>query len=166
MRAVVLIGSPGVGKSATVTLLADTLEVEGRPNAVVEVESLARGFPYPPLTQALAALPLVVELHREAGHDLLLATATPENQSELDALLEAIKDADVTVIRLAAKPETAVARVTAREPAAWPGLSRLLDTARDLGNRLDGLSRVDRVIATDELAPAAVVAAVRAAASI
>ena len=89
MRAVVLIGSPGVGKSATVTLLADMLEAEGRPNAVVEVESLARAFPSPPPAQALAALPRVVELHREAGRDLLLATATPETQGELDALLDA-----------------------------------------------------------------------------
>jgi ATPase subunit of ABC transporter with duplicated ATPase domains len=89
MRAVILIGSPGVGKSTTLTLLADTLEADGIANAVVEVESLARAFPYPPLTQALAALPAIVELHRKAGHDLLLAAATPENQRELDALVDA-----------------------------------------------------------------------------
>jgi hypothetical protein len=127
---------------------------------------LARASPYPPLAQALAALPRVVELHRDAGHDLLLATATPETQGELDALFDAVRDADVTVIRLAARPETAVARVTAREPADWPGLPRLLKTARGLGARLDGLSHVDHVIATDERAPAAVVAAVRAATGI
>ena len=127
---------------------------------------MARAFPNPPLAQALAALPLVVELHREAGQDLLLATATPENQSELDALLEALGDAHATVTRLTARPETAVARLTAREPADWAGLPRLLDTARHLGNRLEGLSRVDRIIATDDVAPAGVVAAVRAAAGI
>jgi hypothetical protein len=166
VRAILLIGSPGVGKSTTVTLLADTLEAEGIANAVVEVESLARAFPYPPLAQALAALPRVVELHRDAGQHLLLAVATPENQGELDAVLGALGCADVTVVRLTAPSETAVTRVTAREPADWPGLPPLRDTARDLGARLDALARVDRVIGTDEATPAEVVAAVRAAAGI
>ncbi len=166
MRAVVLIGSPGVGKSTTLALLADTLEAEGVANAVVEVESLARAFPYPPLAQALRALRTVVDLHRDAGHELLLAVATPENQSELDGLLRSLRCADVTVIRLTARPETAVARVSAREPAGWPGLGRLRDTARELGASLDALVGVDRIIATDEATPAEVVAAVRHAARI
>jgi dephospho-CoA kinase len=166
MRAVILIGSPGVGKSTTLTLLADTLEADGIANAVVEVESLARAFPYPPLTQALAALPAIVELHRKAGHDLLLAAATPENQGELDALVDAFGEADVIVIRLTARSETAVARVTAREPPDWSGLPQLRNTARVLGARLDSLAHIDRVIATDDTEPAEVVAEVRAAAGI
>jgi len=166
VRAILLIGSPGVGKSTTVTLLADTLEAEGIANAVVEVESLARAFPYPPLAQALRALPRVVELHRDAGHDLLLAVATPEDQGELDALLGGLGCADVTVVRLTCRSETATRRITAREPADWPGLSQLRDTARDLGARLDALVGVDRVIGTDEATPAEVVAAVRHAAGL
>ena len=166
VRAVVLIGSPGVGKSTTVTLLADSLEAEGVANAVVEVESLARAFPYPPLAQALDALPRVIELHRDAGHDLLLAVATPEDQGELDALLGALGSADVTVVRLTARPRTAARRITAREPANWPGLSQLRDRACDLGARLDALVHVDRVIGTDDATPAEVVAAVRDAAGI
>ena len=71
-----------------------------------------------------------------------------------------------TVIRLTAQPETAVARVTAREAAGWPGLEQLRDTARDLGGSLDALVGVDRVIATDEATPAEVVVAVRDAARI
>jgi len=166
MRAVVLIGSPGVGKSTTVTLLADTLEAEGIANAVVEVESLARAFPYAPLAQALAALPLIIDLHRQAGQELLLAVATPETQSELDALLEAVGEADVSVIRLTARPETAVERVMAREPADWSGLTQLCHAARDLGARLDGFPHVDGIIATDDAEPSEVVAAVRAAVGI
>jgi predicted kinase len=163
---VILIGPPGVGKSTTATLLADALEAEGTAIAVVEVEALARAFPPAPLAQALAALPLVVSLHRQAGHDLLLVVATPESQDELDALLEAVGCADVAVIRLAARPDVAVARVTAREPADWTGLPNLQHTARRLGDRLDGLSGIDRVIETDGAAPAEVVAAVRAATGI
>ena len=148
------------------TLLADTLEAEGIANAVVEVESLARAFPYPPLVQALGALPRVVELHRDAGHDLVLAVATPESQAELDALLDALGCDDVAVVRLTARSDTAVARVMAREPVGWPGLPQLCDTARDLGARLDALVRVDSVVGTDDATPAEVVAGVRAAASI
>ena len=70
VRAVVLIGGPRVGKSTILTRVADSLELDGVAHAVVEVESLARGFPYPPFAQALAALRRVVALHRDAGHGL------------------------------------------------------------------------------------------------
>jgi hypothetical protein len=166
VQAVVLIGPPGVGKSTTLTLLSNSLEIEGVAHAVVEVESLALGYPYPPFQQALAALPRVVELHRGAGLRLLLAAATPEDQVELDALLEALGCPQTTVIRLDAPPGTGVARVTAREPAEWSGLAQLRDTARHLGARLDGLVRVDGVIDTHESTSAEVVAKVREVARI
>jgi adenylate kinase family enzyme len=166
MRAIVLIGAPGVGKSTTLTSLADALERDGVANAVVEVESLARAFPYPPFEQALAALPRVVELHRGAGHRLLLAAATPQNQGQLDALLEALSCPHATVIRLDVAPEVGVARITAREPEDWTGLAQLRDAARDLGARLETLRGVDRVIQTHASTPAEVMAQVRELAGI
>jgi hypothetical protein len=161
VRAVVLIGAPGVGKSTILTRVADSLELDGVAHAVVEVESLARGFPYPPFAQALAALRRVVALHRDAGHGLLLAAATPEDQSELDALLEALGCSQMTVIRLKAPPEVGVARITAREPAVWSGLPQLRDTAGELGARLDHLVGVHHVVETHRATPADVVAEVR-----
>ena len=80
----------------------------------------------------------MVALHREAGHELLLVAATPEDQDELDALLRAL-NSDVIVIRLAARSETGVGRILAREPADWSGLAQLVDTARNLGPQLENL---------------------------
>ena len=147
-------------------MLSDSLERDGLAHAVVEVESLARAFPYPAFEQALASLPHVVELHRGAGHGLLLAAATPENQSELDALLEALHCSQTIVIRLDVPPEIGVARITAREPEDWTGLAQLRATARGLGAELETLVGVDRVIQTHRSTPAEVVARVREVAGI
>jgi hypothetical protein len=103
----------------------------------------------------------VVALHRGAGRGLPLAAATPENQNELDALLEALRCSQRTVIRLDAPPEVGVARLTAREPADWSGLPQLREIARKLGARLDHLVGVDYVMETHRSPPDGVVADLR-----
>ena len=103
----------------------------------------------------------MVALHRGAGRGLLLAAATPENQYELDALLEALGCSRTTVIRLDAPPEVGVARVSEREPADWSGLPQLRDTARKLGARLDRLVGVDYVMETHRSPSDGVLAEVR-----
>jgi len=127
--------------------VADSLGRDGGADAVVEVESLAQGFPYPPFAQALAALPRVVALHRAPARTAA-ARSDPGDQSELDALLVSLGCSDTTVIQLDTPPGTGAARVTAREPADWIGLPQLLSRARELPARLQHLVGFDHVIDT------------------
>ena len=125
MRAVLITGPPGSGKTSVLTALVDALSDDGVPHAAAEVEALA--WTHPPLDDArrLEHVRTVC-----AGHDLVLLADTVETPEELAALIAATGAAEAFVVRLQAPPDTLAARIIAREPESWSGTDALVAHAR------------------------------------
>jgi|tagenome__1003787_1003787.scaffolds.fasta_scaffold20358394_2 broad-specificity NMP kinase len=127
MRAVVITGPPGAGKTTVLTALADALSDDDVAHAALEVEAVTWTHPPLPDERRLAHVRALC-----AGHDLVLVGETVETEADLAALLGAI-DADTAfVVRLEAAPDTLAERIIAREPPHWSGLAALVEHARTM----------------------------------
>jgi predicted kinase len=164
VRIVLVTGAPGAGKSTIATLVHDHLGDAGVANALVEADELRRAYPEPDAGDVRRRLAGLVASYADAGHDLVLVTETLETADDLAGLRAALPEAEILLVRLDADPETARARVRAREPAGWSGLPQLLESAGRLAVTMRGL-RADLVVrnedADPEVAAAAVLAALR-----
>ena len=164
--AVVVTGPPGAGKTCVLTALADALEDDGIPHAVLEVEAL--GWTHPALgrERRLHHLRVISRLHREAGHRLLLVADTVETATDLAGLLDAVGAEQHLLVRLEAPPTLLAKRLREREPDGWSGLPGLIERAGELARTMPGLPGVDLVLDTEgergEALAARVVAALRA----
>jgi chloramphenicol 3-O-phosphotransferase len=160
---VLITGPPGAGKSTVLEALVDALSDDDVPHAAVEVEALV--WTHPALTgeQRLHHVRTACELHRAAGHRLLLMVDTVETDADLTALLDAAGAEEHLLVRLQAAPDTLAARIVAREPPTWSGRDALVGHARALALSMPALSGVDLVLDTDGRRPADVAAAIRAA---
>ncbi len=156
-------GPPGAGKTSVLTALADALSDDDIAHAAVEVETLV--WTHPALTGAQWArhVRLACELHREAGHRLLLVAQTLETDADVDQLLDAVGADEAILVRLEAEPASLVERITEREPPSWSGLSGLVEHAQQLAGTMPRLARVDLVLSTDGRRAEDVAARIRAA---
>ena len=163
MFALILTGPPGAGKTSVLTALVDALSDDDIAHAAVEVEALV--WTHPSLTDEQWArhVRAACELHREAGHRLLLVAQTLETDGDTAELLGAVGAGEVFVVRLEAEPATLVERIVEREPASWSGLAGLLEHARELAATMPSLAGVDLVLSTEGQRSEDVAARIRAA---
>ena len=160
MRALLLTGPPGVGKTTTLTRLMGRLEADDVRFAAVEVEALALVHPWPDDDAAFDHLGFVARSFARRGYPLLLLSATVTDTEYLSRLRAALPPADLLVVRLEAQPEALRERLERREPPDWVGLARLLDAATELAGTMRSLPDVDLVLDTESLDVDDVVSAV------
>lgn len=161
MRALILVGPPGAGKTTVVTALSSLLAEDDVRHAVVEVESLALVHPWPDDDAAFAHLEMLSGSFGLRGYGLLLVGATVDGPGYLARLLAAVRADDVVVARLQAPPAVLRERIARREPPEWAGLQRLLDAAGPLADAHGHLPGVDLVLDTSDADPRAVARALR-----
>ena len=150
MRAIVITGAPGAGKSSALTALTDAVGSDGVEHVTVELDDLSRGWPwrYPPA--GFAALKAFMSVQRT---QLLLIAATLTSEAEVEGLLDAIGCDDHFLVRLHARPETLLRRVRAREVIPWAGLDALLERTPGLQETIATLPGVHLALQTDTATP-------------
>jgi hypothetical protein len=116
MFLLLLTGPPGAGKSEALMTLHDDLGDAGVASALVQLDELGRS--YPPLSRErlIGHLASLSASYREAGYELLLVTATLEDDDYTEAALRATGADDHLLVRLEATPATLKRRLLAREP--------------------------------------------------
>ena len=161
MRALILVGPPGAGKTSVLTALMDLLAEDDVRHAAVEVEALALVHPWPDDAAAFAHLEVVARSFRERGYPLLLVGATIESPEYLRRLVDGLGPVEPLLVRLDAPVPLLRERIARREPPEWTGLQRLLDAAGALAAAHDALPGVDLVLATEDAHPRAVATVIR-----
>ena len=160
VRALILIGPPGAGKTTVLTALMDLLTVGNVRYAAFEVESLALVHPWPDDDAAFAHAEVLARSFGERGYPLLLVNATVESPEYLRRLLDAVAPDEHFLVRLDAPPALLRERITRREPPEWTGLQRLLDAVGALAAAHATLSGVDLSLSTADDDPTAIAAAI------
>ena len=159
-QAVILIGAPGAGKSSVLEKLSTLLEINRIEHGWIESEALSQGWPVLPAAAWLTMVEEVLALQRRAGRELMLITATPESEEELQRLRAAAR-AQTIVICLTAPAAVTAARVEQREPDDWPDKQWLVEHARELAETIPRFTGIDVAISTDGRAATDVAAEVR-----
>jgi hypothetical protein len=149
VRAIVITGAPGAGKSSVLEALAGLLDNDRVPHAVLESEQFAAGYPWLPEEEAYAVLAVTIEALKHRGRSLFLVVGTTETDAHLDALTAAIAADETTVVCLTADPETTAGRVFEREPPDWHGRDHLVAHSRVLAAQIPALLGIDLWINTD-----------------
>jgi hypothetical protein len=148
--ALILIGSPGAGKSSVLEALTSLLEVDGVEFSALESEQLAWGSPWLSMAHVLPQLRAVTALQRDAGRRLFLVAATTETDDDLRGVVDAVGADQTMVVLLVAEADLVAQRINAREPDGWPGKAKLIAHARKLATSMVGeLQNVDACIRTD-----------------
>jgi predicted kinase len=145
---VLVTGPPGAGKSTVATAVHNRLGDDGVANALVESDELRRSHPALAPQRVCEHVAFLVRSYREVGHHLVIVTETLESRADYEQLLSAVAPEEVFLVRLDAEVETLQARITAREPASWSGLSELLASASRLASAMRLLADVDLVVST------------------
>lgn len=153
MRAVVITGPPGAGKSEVAAYLHDTLGDEGVDAALIEVDALARSYPALERERSLSHLRMLASSYREVGSELLVITVTIEDDEHRRAVLDAAAADAHLLVLLQADPETMRERLLDREPPGWSGLPELLNASRRLARSMPELGGIDLAIGTDGRQP-------------
>ncbi len=147
--ALVLIGSPGAGKSSVLEALATLHDIEDIEHGAIEAGQLSLGRPLLPASSWVRQLDAVLSLQREAGRRRFLISATVETAEDLAAVRNATAAELLLVICLSASSETVAARIDAREPDHWPGKLPLIARARRLASTTPRLPGIDLTINTE-----------------
>ena len=79
--ALILIGGAGAGKSSVLDALGTMLEIDEVRFGAIEIEQLARGWPWLNAAQSMPQLEAVIELQRRAGRQTFLVAATTETEA-------------------------------------------------------------------------------------
>ena len=132
MKAVLITGPPGSGKTSVLTALVDALSDDDVPHAALEVEAVVWTHPALDEDTRMRHVRVNCALLRKAGRELLLVADTVETEDELARLLAAIDADSAFVVRLRASPEVLAERIIAREPPHWSGLAELVEHARTM----------------------------------
>jgi predicted kinase len=156
MLAVLVTGPPGAGKSEVASSLHDSLGEGGVDAAMIEVDALERSYPPIDRERSIRHLEMLADSYREVGSELLIVTATIEDDDYMAAAVAAIGADEMFTVRLEADPETLRERILAREPPGWEGLPELLNASRSLAASMPALAGVDLVLSTEGEQPAAV----------
>jgi broad-specificity NMP kinase len=149
VRAIVITGAPGAGKSSVLQALAGELDNDAVPHAVLESEQFAAGYPWLSEEDAYDVLAVTCAALKERGRSLFLVAGTTETEAHLDALKAAIAADETTVVCLTAEPETTARRVFEREPPEWHGRDPLVAHSRVLATQIPALRGIDLRIGTD-----------------
>ncbi len=163
MFAVVITGPPGAGKRSVLTALADALSDDDIAHASVEIETLVWTHPAVTDAQWMRHAQATCELHREAGHRLLLVAQTLETDDDVAQLLAALRADEHLLVRMEAQPATLSERIVKREPASWSRLPGLVEHAQELATTMPALGGVDLIISTEGECADDVAARIRAA---
>jgi dephospho-CoA kinase len=123
-RAVLLTGTLGSGKTVLAVEVGEVLEERGVPYAVIDLDWI--GWVYAgPGGDEDAPFRLIVEnltdawpRFRAAGARRLVMARMVENREQVDALRRALPGVALAVVRVDASPETAAARLRARDAGA------------------------------------------------
>lgn len=158
MFALVLTGPPGAGKSEVASSLHDSLGDAGVDAALLEVDALERSFPPLDRERSISHLEALATSYREIDTDLLIVTATIEDDAYREAVFDATGAERHLLVRLEADAETLRERLLAREPPGWDGLPELLNASRALAASMKDLEGADLVVSTEGEQPAAVAA--------
>ncbi|HEV2981680.1 MAG TPA: AAA family ATPase [Solirubrobacteraceae bacterium] len=161
--ALILIGSPGAGKTSVLEALATQHEIERIEHGAFEAEQLSLGWPQLAVADCVSQLQAILSLQHDAGRTLFLVSATVESDEHLAAVTAACGAQRILVTCLTASPEVVAARIDAREPDRWPGKAPLIERARRLARSVRELSEVDLVIDTEDRIPEDVAAEIFAA---
>lgn len=161
VRAVLLTGTIGSGKTALAIELGDVLGATGAGVAVMDLDWL--GWFHPPAGSRVRPTDLIVRnlaaiwpnLRAEGARYLVLARMVQE-AAEIDAIKGALPDATLTVVRVIAPPAVIEARLRKRDTGAE--LAGHLDEFAGLDGALDELQIDDLRIANED-APIRYVAA-------
>ncbi|MFN8113003.1 MAG: AAA family ATPase [Solirubrobacterales bacterium] len=156
MRAVVITGPPGAGKSEVAASLHDLLGEAGVDAALVECDEVERSHPPIDRDRSVGHLRMLADSYREFGCALLLVTATLVDDEHRRAVLAATGAEETTLVALEADVQTLRDRILAREPAGWQGLPELLNASQRLAASIRDLSGIDLVFSTEGEQPAAV----------
>jgi broad-specificity NMP kinase len=157
MRAVLITGPPGSGKTSVLTALSDALSDDDVPHGVLEAEAVAWTSPGLDDDARRRHVRVNAALLRKARPQLLLVGDTIESEDELAALREAVAAEVCFVVRLHAEPETLAERIIAREPPHWSGLAELVEHARTM----PPVAGADLELSTEGETAAAVAARIR-----
>jgi predicted kinase len=163
MYGVILTGAPGAGKSEVAAYLHDLLGDGGADAALVEVDSLERSYPAIDRERSFSHLAMLASSYREVGSEILIVTATIEDDDYRTALLAAAGVDEHLLVMLEADPETMRERILDREPPGWSGLPDLLNASRGLAESLRLLDGVDVTISTEDRRPSDVAAEIELA---
>jgi chloramphenicol 3-O-phosphotransferase len=152
VKALVLIGAPGAGKTSVLEAVATLHDIEAVEHGAIEAEQLSLGRPLLPASSWVPQLGAVLSLQRDAGRRRFLISATVETADDLAAVRIATAAELALVVCLSASSETVAARIDAREPDHWPGKAPLIDRARKLASSTPRLPGIDLVVDTEQRA--------------
>jgi dephospho-CoA kinase len=140
--ALFLTGGPGSGKTALAHEISELLWQLDEPHVVIDLDELGRGV-IPGgsddfnLSLTIDNMKAVWENFRAAGVRRLVLARVVRTSAELQRLVDAIPDCDVSVWHVAASDEVVAARIARRE--AGSARDFLLKVARDLNADSTGL---------------------------
>jgi len=153
VRAVVITGSPGAGKSSVLEALSGLLDHDGVPHAAFESEQLGWGTPWLTEEQCYELLGELCVALRRYGRELFLIADTTVTSAHVASIVQAIGADRTSVVCLRAAPETAARRVMDREPPEWHGREALAERARELAMQIPALDGIDVHITTEDRRP-------------
>lgn len=141
VRALLITGTVGSGKTSVADALGDVLAAAGIPHAVLDVDWLRRSWPTPagdPFNQemTLRNLRAVAGNFVGAGATRLVLAGVVESRRERDAYRAAV-GAELMVCRLRVDPAVVRLRLTRRHEADPGRLPWFLDRAAELEDILD-----------------------------
>jgi adenylylsulfate kinase-like enzyme len=150
VRALLLTGTVGSGKTSVADAIGDLLTGAGTANAVIDVDWLRRSWPHPPDDRfngriALRNLSAVAQNYLQAGTTRLVLAGVIESRAERDAYQAAVA-APLTVCRLRVDLPTIRQRLTRRHETDDDGLRWHLDRSGELDQILEQAKVEDVVV--------------------
>jgi tRNA uridine 5-carbamoylmethylation protein Kti12 len=153
MKAVLLTGPIGAGKTALGADLAEMLGDRGIRTAVIDLDWLGWVVPGPVDGLIERNLEAVWPNLRSEGVERLVLTRALDKSEQLDAVRAALPDVEVTVVNVSASPDTIAERLRRRDSGAVleEHLAQQLELARVENFEIENEGRPIRVVAEELL---------------